>query len=66
MKEPLDKKADGRVCRHKGWYQHLANCIAAEQCPNCGEHIVVHEEMNERNYRKTFFFRCSACPWRTT
>jgi hypothetical protein len=64
MKEPLENNSGGVVSRQKGWYQHLANCIASEQCPYCGEALYVNVEIHDKTLRKTFFFECSACSWK--
>jgi len=66
MKESLKNKAEGMASGQKGWSQHLATCIASEQCPYCGEDIFENEEIGEKNSRITFFFQCSACPWRSS
>jgi hypothetical protein len=66
MKEPWEKKAEGMASGQKDWYQHLANCIASEQCPHCGEDIFVNEEILDKTSRKTLFFQCSACSWKNT
>jgi len=66
MKEPLKKNAGKKAAATRGWYQHLADCIAAEQCPYCGEEIFVNEESTDHPWGKRFFFECSACPWRNS
>lgn len=66
MKEPLKKTAGNKGAATRGWYQHLADCIAAEQCPYCGEEIFVNEESTDHPCDKRFFFECSACPWRNS
>ncbi|MBV5317077.1 MAG: TRASH domain-containing protein [Desulfobulbaceae bacterium] len=66
MKEPLEEKVDLLHSRQNGWYRHLANCIASEKCPYCGEDIFVNEEIMEKTSRKAYFFECSACPWKNS
>jgi len=66
MKESLKNRTEGMATPEKnGRDQHLAHCIAAEQCPYCGEDIFDSEEISENNFSKTFFYQCSACPWRS-
>ncbi len=64
MKASVREKKGARPSGQKGWYQHLADCIASEQCPYCGEDIFVNEEISDKTLQKSFFFECSACPWR--
>ncbi len=66
MKEPWEKEAKDMPPGQKGWSQHLANCIAFEQCPYCGEDILVDEEILDKTFRKTLFFQCSACSWKSS
>ena len=66
MKEPREKKTKSKPPGQKGWTQHLANCIASEQCPYCGEDILENEEILDKTFRKTLFFQCSVCSWKSS
>jgi predicted RNA-binding Zn-ribbon protein involved in translation (DUF1610 family) len=64
MNESWENQADGKASGQKGWYVHLADSIAAEKCPYCGEHIFIAEKINEDTCKKSYFFQCSSCRWR--
>lgn len=63
QKENLKEKVSPSV--QKGWYRHVSDCIASEMCPCCGELIFINEEISTKRFRKSYFFGCSSCDWRS-
>lgn len=65
QKEILKEKVAFSPSVQKGWYRHMSDCIASEMCPCCGDHIFVNEEISTKLFRKSYFFGCSSCDWRS-
>jgi len=62
--EIINKQIGSSSPRKKEWYQHVANCIAIEMCPECGSDIFVSEEIIDKKIGKIIYFECSTCDWK--
>jgi len=65
QKEILKEKVVFSPSVQKEWYRHMSDCIASEMCPCCGDRIFVNEEISTNLFRKSYFFGCSSCDWRS-
>ena len=62
--EIINKQIGSSSPRKKEWYQHVANCIAIEMCPECGSDIFINEEIIDKKIGKIIYFECSTCDWK--
>jgi len=47
----------------KRWYQHVADCLAAGLCPNCGNSLYIDAGVMDKKLGEVTFFECPICQW---
>lgn len=45
------------------WPEHVANCIAAEICPGCGNDLYFDREIVDKDLEAISFPGCPICNW---
>ena len=63
MREIIRKQMDSFSPEQEGWAEHVANCVGAEICPQCGGNILSYEKSVDKGPRESTFFECTKCDW---